>query len=250
MALASAAVGDVTAWCILAAVVAIARSSEGGAWAAGVTLLVATLFGTVMLLVVRPLLGRVGLGRNRDGHDALAFAAFVTLASAWCTEKLGVHALFGAFLAGVIMPRKDGAAHAFATRLEDVMVVVFLPLFFAFTGLKTQLSLLDSAGAWAICGAVVLVAVAGKFGGAAIGARLAGVGWRESSALGVLMNTRGLMELVFLSVGLEVGVLSPPLFAMMVIMAMVTTAMTTPILARLQPASVSKPARLSARPLG
>ena len=149
------------------------------------------------------------------------------------TERLGVHSVFGAFLAGAVMPRDDALRRELVRRFEDVMVVLLLPLFFVVTGVNTRIGLIGGAGAWALFGAVVLVAVAGKFGGSALAARVTGSGWRESLALGALMNTRGLMELVILNVGLDIGVVSSELFAMIVLMALVTTLMTTPLLKRI-----------------
>jgi Kef-type K+ transport system membrane component KefB len=138
-------------------------------------------------------------------------------------------------VAGAIMPKDRGFARALGRRLEDLVVVVLLPLFFAFSGLRTQIGLLSQAGDWLVCGLVVLVACAGKFGGCAIAARATGFGWREATAIGVLMNTRGLMELIVLNIGLELGVISPTVFSMMVIMALVTTIVTAPLLRRLVP---------------
>ena len=135
---------------------------------------------------------------------------------------------------GVIIPREHGLAHGLRERLEDFVVVLLLPLFFAFSGLRTQIGLLDSPGAWAICGLLTFVAVVGKFGGTAVAARLTGQTWRDSVSVGVLMNTRGLMELVVLNIGLDLGVISPTVFTMMVLMALVTTVMTSPIVALLQ----------------
>jgi Kef-type K+ transport system membrane component KefB len=226
LALAAAAVGDVTAWCVLAGVVAIARNDAGRA---ALTIAGATAFALALWFGVRPALARLARGSGPPGHGALAGATLLALVCAWCTEALGVHALFGAFLAGVVMPRGP-AILRFARQAEDVLLVVFLPLFFAFTGLQTRLTL--SGAPWVLA-VVVALAVVGKLGGAAAGARLAGRSWREAGALGALMNTRGLMELVFLNVGLEVGVLTPELFAPMVVMALLTTAMTRPLLVRL-----------------
>jgi Kef-type K+ transport system membrane component KefB len=132
------------------------------------------------------------------------------------------------------VPREGGLAHGLRERLEDFVVVMLLPLFFAFSGLRTQLGLLDSPQAWGTCGLIILVAVVGKWGGSAFAARLTGQSWRDASAVGVLMNTRGLMELVVLNIGLELGVISPTIFTMMVLMALVTTVMTSPLLVLLQ----------------
>jgi Kef-type K+ transport system membrane component KefB/nucleotide-binding universal stress UspA family protein len=236
--IACAAVDDVTAWSILAVVVAVVRADEAEVplW---ITLAGSALFVVLMLTVGRRMLGWLGgyaRSRGRVTQDLLAVVLLVLLASAWTTEWLGIHALFGAFLLGAVMPREPVLVHGLTEKLEDVTVVFFLPLFFAFTGLRTRIGLVEGREMWLYCGLIVLVAVAGKFGGSTISARLTGLGWREAGALGVLMNTRGLMELVILTIGLELGVISPALFAMMVIMALVTTFMTTPLLEVIYPA--------------
>ena len=242
IALACAAVDDVTAWCLLAAVVAVARAGHAlGSFA--MTLAGASFFTGLAVTVGRRAL-RMWLERaNRDGDgevtaEVVGLAALLALGFALVTEVLGVHALFGAFLAGVILPRESGFAHAIADRVESVVGTVLLPVFFMLTGLRTEISLVSGAGLWGVFSAVLLVAVAGKLGGSAVAARLTGLAWPEAVAIGVLMNTRGLMELVILNVGLEIGVISPALFAMMVLMALVTTVATSPILSvvfRVQP---------------
>ena len=165
---------------------------------------------------------------------AYAMVLLAALASAWVTERLGVHALFGAFLVGALLPKTSPVAEHLIARLRDLLVVLLLPLFFAFTGLRTTVTLTADGATWMAYAAVLGVAIVGKLGGTSVAARMAGMGWREALSLGALMNTRGLMELVILNVGLDIGVLSPPLFAMMVVMAFVTTALTTPLLDRLQ----------------
>src|SRR5690606_11743848 len=157
-------------------------------------------------------------------------------ASSFVTELIGIHALFGAFLFGAILPKGGGFARTLADKLEELVLVVLLPLFFAYSGLRTQIHLLDTPHAWALCALVIAVACLGKFGGTALSARATGLTWRESSALGVLMNTRGLMELIVLNIGLDLGVISPSLFAMLVVMAVVTTLATSPILRLVYPA--------------
>jgi Kef-type K+ transport system membrane component KefB len=176
---------------------------------------------------------------ERDGRltqDVLGAILLVALASAWATEALGVHALFGAFVAGAVMPKEKAFLHTLNEKLEDVTVVLFLPLFFAFTGLRTSIRLLEGAEMWGWCALIVLVAVAGKLGGSAAAARATGMSWREAGAIGTLMNTRGLMELVILNIGLDIGVISPTVFAMMVLMALATTFMTSPLLELVYPA--------------
>ncbi|HEX2189633.1 MAG TPA: cation:proton antiporter, partial [Longimicrobiaceae bacterium] len=236
--IACAAVDDVTAWSILAVVVAVVRagSAEVPPW---VTLAGSAVYVGLMLTLVRRALGALGRfarSRGRVTQDLLAVVLLLLLASAWTTERLGIHALFGAFLLGAVMPRERALVRGLTEKLEDATVVFFLPLFFAFTGLRTRIGLVEGAEMWLYCGLILLVAVAGKFGGSALSARATGLGWREAGALGVLMNTRGLMELVILTIGLELGVISPALFAMMVVMALATTFMTTPLLELIYPA--------------
>jgi hypothetical protein len=167
-------------------------------------------------------------GRLTQGVMALVFVAL--LLSALATDAIGIHAVFGAFALGAVIPHDSGLARELTDRLEDLVVVLLLPAFFAFTGLRTQIGLVTTGDQWIVCGLIILVASLGKFGGSLVAARLTGLGWRDSSALGVLMNTRGLMELIVLNIGLELRVLSPTLFAMLVLMAIVTTFATTPIL--------------------
>lgn len=236
--LACAAVDDVTAWCILAGVVVLVRA-DGTGLPLWITIAGSAAFVLLMVFVVRR--GLAALERryaHRGGvvtQDMLAVILLLVLASAWATEWLGIHALFGAFLAGAVMPKGEGFVAALTEKLEDFTVVLFLPLFFAFTGLRTSIGLVSGAEMWGYCALIVAVAVAGKFGGSTVAARLTGMPWRESAALGVLMNTRGLMELVILNVGLDIGVISPALFTMMVLMALVTTFMTTPLLVWIYP---------------
>ena len=230
-AIACAAVDDVTAWSLLAFVVAFTTS--GGAFAAlAVILLLSTLFVLFMLYVVRPFLvkaldpAKPGAG----GRGSMAIVVAVMLGSALATELIGIHALFGAFLAGVIMPNGPGFRRMLRERFDTMSAVFLLPLFFAFTGLRTQVGLLDDPRTWLVCLLIIFVATLGKFGGTLGAARLTGLSWRESLTLGALMNTRGLMELVALNVGYELGILTPEIFTMMVLMALVTTAMTGPLL--------------------
>jgi Kef-type K+ transport system membrane component KefB len=232
MAIACAAVDDVTGWCILAGVVLLVRATGSA------TPLWLTLFGTAayvlgMVFVIRPALRKLEKVYERRGfipQDILAVVLLLVLASAWTTEGLGIHALFGAFMAGAILPKQHGFVHALAEKLNDAAIVLLLPIFFAFTGLRTSIGLVSGGVMWFYCGLIILVAIAGKFGGSTIAARLTGAPWREAGALGILMNTRGLMELVLLNIGLDIGVISPALFAMMVLMALITTFMTSPML--------------------
>ncbi len=227
--LSCAAVDDVTAWCILAFVVSIARAE--GLVSGIVTTVLSIVFIAVVWWGVRPLLQRLGPRQGQAiSAETVAIAFFLVLLSATTTEVIGIHALFGAFLLGAVMPRGGGLTHALTEKIEDFVTIVLLPLFFAYSGLRTKIGLLDDWNDWAWCAVVVFVACLGKFGGSAIAARLVGMKWREASAIGVLMNTRGLMELIVLNVGLDLGVISPRLFTMMVIMALVTTWITSPLL--------------------
>jgi Kef-type K+ transport system membrane component KefB len=236
ISIACAAVDDVTAWCILAFVVSIVRST--GVGAALATSALALGYVAFMLFVARPSLARLA-DRTKVGlsQNVIAVMLVALFASSFVTELIGIHALFGAFLFGAIIPKQGSFAAALAEKLEDVVVVFLLPLFFAYSGLRTQIGLLDTPASWLTCAAITFVACLGKFGGSAAAARFTGLSWRESAAIGVLMNTRGLMELVVLNVGLDLGIISPALFTMMVIMALVTTFMTSPLLERIYPAS-------------
>jgi Kef-type K+ transport system membrane component KefB len=235
LAVTCAAFGDVTAWCLLAFITAVARAT--GLGSAAVTAGLTVLYCAAMWFVARPLLARLVLQRtDRRGisQRMVAFTVVLLLLSAMATEAIGIHALFGAFFLGVIIPREHGLAHGLRERLEDFVVVLLLPLFFAYSGLRTQVGLLDTAGAWASCVLLIVVAVVGKFGGTTAAARLTGQSWRDATSLGVLMNTRGLVELVVLNIGLDLGVINPTVFTMMVLMALVTTVMTSPLVAWLQ----------------
>jgi Kef-type K+ transport system membrane component KefB len=230
IALACAAVDDVTAWCLLAFVVGIARAEAAGA---ARTAAMAIAYIAAMLLVARPAMVRLSLfygNRGRLTQGVMASVFVMLLLSSFATELIGIHAVFGAFALGAVIPHDSGMARELGERLEDFVIVLLLPAFFAFTGLRTELGLVSGAQQWILCGAVIAVASIGKFGGSVGAARVAGLGWRDASALGVLMNTRGLMELIVLNIGLDMGIISPTLFAMLVIMALVTTFATTPIL--------------------
>ena len=230
-ALACAAIDDATAWCLLALVSGVATASIQEP---AVTLGWVIGYVALMWLVVRPLVRK--LSQRHDGRrqevslTLLAVVLGALLLSAVATERIGIHALFGAFVFGAVFPSEGQLAEQLRARLDDVVVVLLLPVFFAFTGMRTQIGLLSEPMDWALCALVIIVATAGKLGGTFVAARLAGMSARESTALGVLMNTRGLMELIVLNVGLDMGVLSPRLFAMFVLMALVTTFGTTPVL--------------------
>jgi Kef-type K+ transport system membrane component KefB len=226
LALTCAAANDVTAWCLLAFVAGVAGAQVRGAVLVSALTLA---FLAFMVAVVRPLAGRF-LGRYEKtalGRGGMAVVLGAVLLSALATEFIGIHAIFGAFLLGAVVPHDSAAGRAVAHKLEDVVTVLLLPVYFAFTGLRTEVGLVSGATAWLLCGLIILTATAGKFGGTLAAARLTGLPWRDGAALGVLMNTRGLMELVVLNVGLDLGIIAPTLFAMMVLMAVATTLPTS-----------------------
>jgi len=231
MVITCAAADDVTAWCILAAVIAIVKAGSFVSSLYIIGLSIAYVF--LMLLVVKPFLKKIGeLFSNRENITKPVVAIFflTLLISAYTTEIIGIHALFGAFMAGAIMPENMRFRSIFIEKVEDVSQVMLLPLFFVFTGLNTNIGLLNDASMWKVCGLIIAVAVVGKFVGSALTARFVGQNWRDSLTIGALMNTRGLMELIVLNIGLELGVLSAEIFSMMVIMALATTFMTGPAL--------------------
>ncbi|HTG65453.1 MAG TPA: cation:proton antiporter [Flavobacterium sp.] len=231
IAITCAAADDITAWCILAVVIAIVKA---GSLASSLYVIgMAVLYVIIMLKIVRPFLKRVGdLNATRESLNKPVVAIFflTLLFSSYASELIGIHALFGAFLAGAIMPENNKFRNIFIEKVEDVSIIVLLPLFFVFTGLRTQINLLNDPYLWKITGLIIAVAVVGKFFGSALAAKFVGQSWKDSLAIGALMNTRGLMELVVLNIGYDLGVLSAEIFTMMVIMALVTTFMTGPAL--------------------
>ena len=231
MAISCAAIDDISAWLLLAILTAMVRSAQS--WhRLAVTLLLLVAFVAAMLGPIRraasffeSLYQKYG-----TGVELMSSMVLIMLAASWTTERLGVHALFGAFMAGLVMPRREGMIAELVERIESLSLALLLPLFFALTGLRSHIDLLTGRSMWGYTVAIVATAVLGKLTGAALTARATGMNWKDSLGLGVLMNTRGLIELVILNAGLELGILSPQLFTMMVIMALVTTFMTTPIL--------------------
>lgn len=231
IAITSAAADDITAWCILAAVIAIVKA--GSFMSALFTIGFSLVYVVVMVYLIGPFLKRLGsIYSNREtiSKGIVALVFIILLASAYSTEIIGIHALFGAFLAGVIMPPNLNFRKILIDKIEDVSLVLLLPLFFVLTGLRTQIGLLNEQHLWFVCGLVICVAVAGKFVGSALAAKIIGQSWKDSLSIGALMNTRGLMELIVLNIGYDLGILTPTVFAMMVIMALVTTFMTGPSL--------------------
>ncbi len=229
-ALACAAVDDVTAWSLLAMVVTLVTA--GGVGGTLVFMVVAlAVFMAVMVWAVRPWLGRsFEDSRGPLSRGRTAQVLVVLLGGALLTEVIGIHALFGAFLAGAVMPPSQELRQQLRERLESLSSVFLLPIFFAYTGLRTEIGLLNDAASWAVCLGIILTAIAGKLVGSMLAARWSGSSWHDAFVLGALMNTRGLMELVALNVGYDLGILSPHMFTMLVVMAIVTTAMTGPLI--------------------
>jgi len=231
LALTCAAVDDVTAWCVLALAIAVAHTNT--ITGALPTILYSLLYIAFMVTVGRWFLKRLATYYERKGRLSQIVLAWIymgVVASALITEVIGIHLIFGAFLLGAVMPKNEGLVREVAQKTEDFVLIFLLPVFFAYSGLRTQIGLLNRPDLWLLCAAVVGVAIIGKYVGTYIAARVSGIENREASALGWLMNTRGLTELIVLNIGLSLGVISPLLFTMLVIMALVTTFMTSPLL--------------------
>ena len=226
LALTCAAIGDALAWCLLAFVVAIIHAK--GMTSASLTIGLTLLFIGFMFVVVRPILAYAD--RSIPSKQVLvALSLILLLLSAYITSAIGIHPVFGAFLMGIILPRRTTYIEQVRS-LDQVNNILFLPLFFVFSGLRTQIGLISAPMLWLICLLVLVIACAAKILGSMLPLRWTGESWKESLTLGVLMNTRGLVELIVLNIGLDLGVLSPTLFAMLVIMALVTTMMASPLL--------------------
>lgn len=241
IAITCAAADDITAWCLLAAVIAIVKA--GSALSALATILLAVVYVFLMLKVVQPFLKRLGekyANKEALSRSVVAIFFITLLVSAYVTEAIGIHALFGAFMAGVVMPANVSFRNILIEKVEDVALIILLPLFFVFTGLRTEIGLLNNAHLWSICGLIILVAIVGKFAGSMLAAKFVGQSWKDSLAIGALMNTRGLMELIVLNIGYDLGVLSKEIFTMMVIMALVTTFLTGPVLDLLEKVGIRK----------
>jgi len=230
VALSSAANDNITAWFLLAIVISITQA--GNMIGAIYNILFSLLYMAIMAFAVRPFLEMIGnLYHNKEVVDKtmVAFMFLILIISAYITDVLGLHVLFGAFIAGVVMPANIKFRKIMTEKVEDVSLALFLPLFFVSTGLRTEIGLLNTPESWIICGIFTLVAIFGKFGGALLAARFNGENWHDSLCIGALLNTRGLMELVILTIGYEMHILPPTIFAMLVLMTLVTTFMTTPL---------------------
>jgi Kef-type K+ transport system membrane component KefB len=231
IAISCAAIDDISAWLLLAVLTAMVRSGQSWRHFA-VTLLLLVAFVVVMLFPIRRAATFLESRYQKSGvgMEFISSLVLFMLAASWTTERLGVHALFGAFMAGLVMPKNERLIADVVDRIESLSLALLLPLFFALTGLRTRIDLLSNKSMWGYAAAIIGTAVVGKLAGAAFTAKATGMNWKDSLGLGVLMNTRGLVELVILNAGLDLGILSPALFTMMVLMALVTTFMTSPIL--------------------
>jgi len=228
VSLTCAAVDDVTAWCLLAVVIGVSRNRLHST-AVVITLTVG--FVAAMFMFVGPAVRRfLNTGDRPPTRERIAFTLLALLASALVTERIGIHAIFGAFLLGAVIPPDTALARSLTEKLHDLVTILLLPAYFAFTGMRTRVDLISGSAEWLTLGLIVFVATIGKFGGTLFAGRLTGMQWRSAAALGILMNTRGLMQLVVLNVGLDLNVISPTLYTMMVLMALITTIATTPLL--------------------
>jgi Kef-type K+ transport system membrane component KefB len=235
LALTCAATDDITAWCILAVITGVVKS--GTVSQASISIVLTILFITTMIFLVKPFFQKVLVlykkRAEQAGNALIPWFLIFLFISVYCAEVIGIHALFGAFLAGMVIPESSIRAKLI-DKTEYLSTVLLLPLFFAFTGLRTQIGLMAEGQLWLICLVVIVLAVVGKLGGSTVAAGWAGVPWRQSLIIGVLMNTRGLMEVVVLNIGYDLGILTDELFAIMVVMALVTTFMTSPVLKLIQ----------------
>jgi Kef-type K+ transport system membrane component KefB len=230
-ALTCAAINDIVAWCLLAAVVAVVR--KGSVVSSFHTILLCLCYVLVMILVVRPFLRRVLINSTKAnvvGRGSMAIILVLLLISSWVTENIGIHSLFGAFFAGLVLPGGADFRKTIIKNIGHLGMVLLLPLFFVISGLRTRVELMNDTHTLIVGSLVILTAIAGKLGGTALAARLARYSLKDSLSIGALMNTRGLMELIVLNIGYDLGVFSSSMFTIMVLMALISTIVTFPIL--------------------
>jgi len=228
LALASGSVGDVIGWCLLAIMLATIKHDVYSAW---VTIIGGMLYIIFMLTWGKKILS-VFFARYENKKNAaplLAVALILILLSAWITDKIGIHAIFGAFIAGVAMPR-GALLQRIQTKLETVTIAFLLPVFFVYSGLNTQIELINTLELWIIAGIIIIIAICGKLFACTLAAKGCGENWRDAFTIGTLMNARGLMELIILHIGLQYHLITPTLFSVMIVMTLVTTFMTSPLL--------------------
>lgn len=230
LALTCAAANDLTAWCLVAIISGLMHSALGDS---AITLGLTVIYLGAMLFFVRPFVvkwSEKNVKAGRVPESSFSVIIVGALVSAAITEGIGIHGLFGAFLFGAIIPSESAIAHDLTERLQEFIRILFLPAFFALTGIQTQIGLLVNLQDWLVCGVIIGLAVLGKFGGTFLAARISGKSEKDATILGILMNTRGMVEIIVLNIGLSVGVITPTLFTILVIMAIVTTLMTGPLL--------------------
>jgi Kef-type K+ transport system membrane component KefB len=247
LAITCAAVDDVTAWCLLAAVIAIVKA--GSIASSMFTIGLAISYIVFMIYFIKPWLQKISdrrIHKEKVDSAVISLSFFILLLSAYFTEIIGIHALFGAFIAGVIMPNNIRFKEILSDKIEDVSTILLLPIFFAFTGLRTQIGLLNDGHLWLYCIIIIGVAILGKLLGSSFAAKIVGRNWKDSLSLGVLMNTRGLMELIVLNIGYDLGILGPEIFAILVLMALFTTFMTGPLLNLINFAFKNRPSKVFA----
>jgi Kef-type K+ transport system membrane component KefB len=245
LTISAAAIDDVSGWIILALVTAAVRSTLNPLTFA--LMVFETLaFVVVMIWFVRPLLKR-WTTRHLKTHggtltlNGLAILLVAILLAATVTNLIGIFSIFGAFFFGAMLFDQHEFRQAVQERLRDFVTVFFLPIFFTYTGLRTDVGTMTGAALWAMCALVLIVAIAGKFGGCWFAARLNGLPWREAAMVGVMMNTRALMELIVINVGFDLGIIPQSVYFMLVFMAVFTTYLTTPVLRRLVRSSELEP---------
>jgi len=231
LAITTAAIDDMTAWCLLAVIIAVVKAGGFAHSLSTIILTVAYVF--MMLKLVQPFLKRFGtvyVSKENLNKTVVAFVFVVLFFSSYVTEVIGIHPLVGAFMAGVIMPQNINFKKIITEKIEDISLVLLLPLFFVFTGLRTQINLLNNSHLWVVAAGVISIAVAGKFIGASLSSKLLKHSWKDSLSMGVLMNSRGLMELIILNIGYDLGIFGKEIFTILVLMALFTTFMTNPLL--------------------
>src|SRR5713101_2642720 len=249
LTISAAAVDDASGWILLALVTAIARSSLDPA-KMGLMVLETVAFAAVIVLLVRPLLGKWAAHQMRKHQGklslgGLAFLLILILLAALLTNLIGIFSIFGAFFLGAILYDQRQFREAVQERMRDFVTVFFLPIFFTYTGLRTDIGTMAGASLWMMCGLVLLAAFVGKFGGCSLAARFNGLPWREASMIGVMMNTRALMELIVINIGFDLGVIPRSVFFMLVLMAVASTFITAPLLRRLARSGELAPVYLS-----
>ena len=240
VALGAGALDDATAWCLLAVVLASFDQNWSHAW---INIVGGAIYVAVALLLIRPTLERFKswlVNQQELTEAGLVIGLALMAVGAWFTDLIGLHAVFGAFVMGAAIPRGTMTRDLIG-RIQPLTVALLLPLFFTYSGLNTKIDLLNTGFLWLMCAAVLAAAVLGKGVACWLAARATGISNREALGIGTLMNARGLMELIIINIGLQRGIISEQLFAVLVIMAVITTLMASPIFERLVGAGTYQP---------